>query len=230
MHYHKEPGPGTAVWDQSKAAIKFYPKGAEMTHQLRTGCLCNFDFLIPAGHPDFAVESEMTFAQDSLIVDIMPHMHMRGKSARFEAFYPDGTTKVILDVPEYDFNWQTTYTFKDFERVPAGTRIVSTTVFDNSAGNPSNPDPTVDVRYGEPTTAEMIKSPLRYIHAVEREDMDAESAAKRREKASSARGKTDSKAAAGMKQEVKADAEPAAKADAKADAKTEDVPSRIERF
>ena len=182
MHYHKEPGPGTAVWDQSTVAIHFHPREAEITHLLRTGCLCNFDFLIPAGDPHYEVHSELTFERDALLLDILPHMHLRGKAARFEAVYPDGTSKVLLDVPEYDFNWQTTYRFREPEFIPAGARIVSTSVFDNSAGNPSNPDPTVDVGYGEPTTAEMIKSPVRYIHAVDEEDVEAELAGHRAKK------------------------------------------------
>jgi hypothetical protein len=173
LHYHKEAGPGTAIWDQSEIAIQFYPKDVEVTHILRTGGCFNYTFKIPAGHPAYEVLADFTFKEDANIINYMPHMHLRGSAAKFEAFYPDGRSEVLLNVPKYDFNWQTTYQYKEFKFVPKGTRILLTSVFDNSPENPSNPDPTVDVTFGEPTTAEMVKSPIEYIRAVESEDVDA---------------------------------------------------------
>lgn len=173
IHYHKEAGAGTAVWDQSEIAVEFYPKDVEITHVLRTAGCSNYDFKIPAGHPAYEVFAEFTFKEDANIINYMPHMHLRGSAAKFEAFYPDGHSEVLLDIPKYDFNWQTTYQYKEFKFVPKGTRILLTSVFDNSPENPYNPDPTIDVTYGEPTTAEMVKSPIEYIRAVESEDVDA---------------------------------------------------------
>ncbi len=171
MHYHKEPGPGTGVYDQSEAAIVFYPKDAKITHALRDEALGRFDFVVPAGAADYSIQTDFTFADDSRIVTMMPHMHVRGKSAKYEAFYPDGTSKVLLDVPKYDFNWQTRYQYKEFEFVPKGTKLVLTTAWDNSANNPSNPDPTIAVTFGEPTTAEMSFGFMNYILAVDQEDI-----------------------------------------------------------
>jgi len=174
VHYHKEAGPGTAVWDQSEIGIKFYPKDVEVTHMLRTATISDFEFVIPAGHPNYEVLAEHTFNEDVRIINYMPHMHLRGSAAKFEAFYPDGNSEVLLNIPNYDFNWQTTYQYEDFKFIPKGTRIELTSVFDNSADNPANPDPTIDVTFGAPTTAEMIKSPIEYIRAVDREDVDAQ--------------------------------------------------------
>jgi len=171
MHYHKEPGPGTATYDNSEAAIKFYPKDAEITHVLRDEGLGRFDFRVPAGDPNYTIQTEHIFDEDSRIVSLMPHMHVRGKSAKYEAFFPDGTSKVLLDVPNYDFNWQTRYRFKEFQFVPAGTKLVLTTAWDNSADNPYNPDPTKDVYFGEPTTDEMSFGFMNYIKAVDKEDI-----------------------------------------------------------
>ena len=173
MHYHKEPGPGTGVWDQSEAAIVFYPKDAEITHVLRDESLGKFDFVIPAGEANYSVQTDFTFEEDSRIVSMMPHMHLRGKYAKYEAFYPDGTSKVLLEVPQYDFNWQTRYQFNEFEFVPKGTKLVLTTAWDNSADNPYNPDPTKAVMFGEPTTDEMSFGFMNYIRAVEKEDIQA---------------------------------------------------------
>jgi len=164
MHYHKEPGPGTGVHDQSQMALKFYPEDAEIKYELQGNALGRFDFQIPAGMPDYTIQAEYTFNHDSEIVQLMPHMHLRGKAAKYEAFYPDGKSEVLLDVPAYDFNWQTAYQYKDFKKVPAGTKVVYTTVFDNSTENPYNPDPTQTVRWGEPTTDEMSFGYMSFIN------------------------------------------------------------------
>ena len=164
MHYHKEPGPGTGVMDRSQAAIKFYPKGTEVKYELQGEPLGRFDFRIPAGEPNYSIKQEFTFNADSQIVSLMPHMHLRGKSALYEAYYPDGTHEVLLDVPRYDFNWQTAYQFSEFKQVPKGTKVVLTTAWDNSADNEFNPDPTKTIGWGHPTTDEMSFGFMSFIN------------------------------------------------------------------
>jgi hypothetical protein len=87
---------------------------------------------------------------------LTPHMHVRGKSFRFTAVYPDKTTEVLLDVPHYDFNWQNIYQLAEPKRMPAGTELICTAHFDNSADNPANPDPTQTVKWGDQTWEEMV--------------------------------------------------------------------------
>lgn len=164
MHYHKESGPGTGAWDQSSVAIKFYPKGTEIKYPLGGDALGDFSFRIPPGEANYTVKKTFTFPHDAKIVTLMPHMHLRGKAAKYEVVYPDGTEEVLLDVPEYDFNWQTTYRFAEPKFIPKGTEITLTTVFDNSPENASNPDPTDEVRWGRPTTAEMSFGWMSFIH------------------------------------------------------------------
>ena len=82
----------------------------------------------------------------------------------YEAVYPDGTTEVLLDVPKYDFNWQTTYKYKNYKEVPEGTKVIFTSAWDNSADNPYNPDPDTVVRWGEPTTDEMSFGFMSFIN------------------------------------------------------------------
>jgi hypothetical protein len=85
-------------------------------------------------------------------------MHMRGKAAKFEAFYPDGTTEVLLEVPAYDFEWQTVYYYKDLKRIPKGTRVEFTAWYENSPekGAKYGFDATETVRFGQPSDAEMM--------------------------------------------------------------------------
>jgi mono/diheme cytochrome c family protein len=160
MHYHKEPGPGTAVWDRSKVAVKFHDQ--PVTHPITTRPVGNGGFEIPPGHPDWKVGAAQVFDEDTTIIALLPHMHLRGSYAKYTAFYPDGSTEVLLEVPKYDFNWQTRYQYEVLKQIPAGTRIEFIAHYDNSAANPSNPDPSEAVRFGEPTTAEMMLGWMTY--------------------------------------------------------------------
>jgi mono/diheme cytochrome c family protein len=160
IHYHKEAGPGTAVWDQSSIGFKFTDK--PITKALGSGFspLMNFTFAIPPGDANHQI-GPLTTAPSEHPVDIialMPHMHMRGKAARFVAIYPDGSRETLLDVPRYDFEWQTVYYYDQLKQVPAGTRIEYTAWFDNSPEKAAiyGFDPTRTVRFGQPSTDEMV--------------------------------------------------------------------------
>jgi hypothetical protein len=155
MHYHKHPGPGTAVIDQTQVALVFYEPGEVIEHVVEGDDLGMFRFSIPPNVPDYTFKSEYTFERDAKIVWLTPHMHLRGKSALYELTYPDGRKHTLLEVPAYDFSWQHTYNFADPVLVPAGTKVELTLTWDNSAANPHNPDPTRTVTWGLPTTDEM---------------------------------------------------------------------------
>ena len=91
-----------------------------------------------------------------MLTNLTPHMHLRGKSFKFEVQYPDGTKEVLLDVPNYDFNWQLRYILAEPKLMPRGTRMICTATFDNSEDNLANPDPTATVTYGDQTWEEMM--------------------------------------------------------------------------
>ncbi len=116
----------------------------------------NFSFRIPPGADSYEVTSKKKFRRDTLITSILPHMHVRGKDMRLELEYPDGRREVVLDVPKYDFNWQLWYNFEEPLFVPKGARLHCIAHFDNSEGNPFNPDPTKTVTWGEQTWEEMM--------------------------------------------------------------------------
>ncbi|MDX1384008.1 MAG: hypothetical protein R3190_10225 [Thermoanaerobaculia bacterium] len=158
MHYHKEPGPGTGVWDQSRANIQFYPEGVTPDHPVVWASASRYDIVLPAGDPNVTYTQRYAVERDALVIALNPHMHLRGKAARYTAHYPDGTSEVLLDVPRYDFNWQTTYEYPlgEPKKIPAGSEIEFLAAWDNSAANPNNPDPTRDVKWGLPSTDEMM--------------------------------------------------------------------------
>ena len=98
-----------------------------------------------------------TFEEDTLLLNLMPHTHLRGVQTSYEAFYPDGTTEELLNNPNYDFNWQTQYAYKEPKLIPAGTRIEFEIVYDNSQENADRVgfDPSRAIHFGGPTTDEM---------------------------------------------------------------------------
>jgi len=93
---------------------------------------------------------------DAKLLSLFPHMHLRGKSIEMGATLPDGTEKVLLDVPNYDFNWQTTYRLKEPMPLPKGTKLTLVGHHDNSEDNLANPDPSKVIRWGDQTWEEML--------------------------------------------------------------------------
>jgi hypothetical protein len=150
MHYTTT---GEAATDRTKVGLIFSKDPAP--REVRAGQFVNTTLNLPAGAADVAVEAEVGFAQDATIWGLFPHTHPRGKKWAYKLVLPDGTTKSILSVPHYDFNWQTYYMFKEPLQVPQGAKIISTAWYDNSAANKSNPDPKVDVKWGDQTWEEM---------------------------------------------------------------------------
>jgi hypothetical protein len=96
------------------------------------------------------------FTQDTQLVWMFPHMHVRGKEMTYRLEYPDGRSETILSVPQYDFNWQLGYDLAKPIQVPKGTRLIVTAHYDNSANNKFNPDPSRTVYYGDMTWEEMM--------------------------------------------------------------------------
>jgi hypothetical protein len=132
---------------------------AEVASQM----IFNAYFQIPPGAERHRATACWTAPEDIRVLALMPHMHMRGSAMEFKVVYPDGSSKVLLDVPRYDFSWQTNYSLKQPLTVPKGTRFVVTGTFDNSAKNRYNPDPAKAVRWGEPTYDEMLVCFLDYL-------------------------------------------------------------------
>ncbi len=157
MHYHKEAGPGTAVFDSSQMGIKFHDKDAPVEHPIEISTIAHGAFEIPPYAKDWRVGASRTFHEDTLLLSMMPHMHLRGKSAKYTAYYPDGTSEVLLDVPAYDFNWQSFYEYPEPKLIPAGTRIEMDLVYDNSQEKADliGFDASRAIRFGGPTTDEM---------------------------------------------------------------------------
>jgi mono/diheme cytochrome c family protein len=147
---------GTAAKDRTSIGIWFAKEPVEK-RMITTGITVDQSkFIIPAGEPNFESHSSRVFNEDVHLHMFMPHMHVRGKDFEYKLVYPDGTSKILLRVPKYDFNWQLTYFTKEPIPVPKGSRIECVAHHDNSANNKFNPDPNIIVRWGDQTWEEMM--------------------------------------------------------------------------
>ena len=157
MHYTPY---GKAVTDRSKLGLYFHDTPPK--HRLANAVLMNTRIRIPPNTKSHSEFAERTFERDVLLYSLLPHAHYRGTASEFRAFYPDGREELLLSVPNYDFNWQTTYVLEEPRVLPAGTRVVHTTWWDNSAQNPANPDPNREVPWGRQSWDEMLFGSLRF--------------------------------------------------------------------
>ncbi|MCW5968882.1 MAG: hypothetical protein KIT57_10240 [Blastocatellales bacterium] len=152
MHYSKVAG--SVQKDRSYIGLIFAKTPPQK--EVITRSVANGFFLIPPGADNHKVTACWTLEDDIHIVNLMPHMHLRGKSMEIAAYLPDGRKQMLLNVPNYSFAWQEVYYFKKQPALPKGTRIQVTAYFDNSPKNKYNPDPTKPVRWGDPTYDEMM--------------------------------------------------------------------------
>lgn len=156
---------GREAKDASRIGLWFYPEDQIPTERRTGDCACIFTPTwtnIPPYDPNFEQTAEITIPDDAYVLSFLPHMHFRGKYMRFEAHYPDGTTELMANVANYNYNWQMEYQLAEQKLVPAGTRIVVTGAFDNSAQNKANPDPARDVPWGDQSWDEMFFGQVYY--------------------------------------------------------------------
>lgn len=152
MHYTPN---GSVQIDRSSVGLKFAdPKSVKQEVYTRRAAMERFR--IPPNTADHVVTANHRFNQDTTMLAMFPHMHLRGKAFRYEATYPDGRREVLLDVPRYDFGWQNAYVLAEPKKFPKGTTIQCTAHFDNSESNLNNPNPNVAVFWGDQTWQEMM--------------------------------------------------------------------------
>jgi mono/diheme cytochrome c family protein len=157
MHYTPN---GTAGKDRTSVGFIFAKTPVEKTVITAISGTNKID--IAPGDANYELKSSFPFKEDSHIEAVNPHMHARGKDFLYTLVYPDGTSKVLLQVPRYNFNWQMHYVFKEPVAAPKGSRLECVAHYDNSTKNAFNPDPTARVRYGEQTWDEMMAGYLEY--------------------------------------------------------------------
>ncbi len=111
---------------------------------------------LPPGEDNIEVSDTFELPVPVKAFGLSPHSHYRGKSLSLVAELPGGKSIKLLNIPEWDMNWQEDYRFEDEVALPAGTLLHSKIVWDNSATSPENPVlPPVRVRWGLESFDEM---------------------------------------------------------------------------
>ncbi|MES1213641.1 MAG: redoxin domain-containing protein [Singulisphaera sp.] len=152
MHYTPNGSP-----QEDRTCVGFhFAKPEEVTRAVDVRMAINPSFTIPAQADNYPVKSAHKFTKDAMLINMTPHMHLRGKAFRYDLKYPDGKVETILNVPHYDFNWQVTYSLAAPKFVPAGTEMQCLAHFDNSEANLANPDANSPVSWGDQTWEEMM--------------------------------------------------------------------------
>jgi hypothetical protein len=152
VHYHPSGKPES---DQSTIGIHY----VKVPSQKVVAGLMVLDrsLDIPAGVENHPMERSYTLPADVTLVGITPHMHLLGRKMEATATFPDGRTEPLIRINDWNFNWQDQYLLEQPLRLPKGTRLDVTALYDNSEKNPLNPNsPPQRVTWGEQTTDEMF--------------------------------------------------------------------------
>lgn len=151
IHYHRT---GKEETDRTKLGLHL-AKG-KVTDYLTSVPAPGVFLQIPAGKKDFKVDTTITITEDVVLRTLTPHMHMLGKDIELSATLPGEKEITLIKIPEWDYNWQEMYALKKPMKLPKGTLLRVRATFDNSDGNPLNPNsPPIPVRLGEQTENEM---------------------------------------------------------------------------
>ena len=163
VHYHKDGRPET---DLSKIGLYFAK--TPVTQALRIFPLAAPLWIAP-GNAHYQTHADLTIPADATLLEVMPHMHLLGRTMTVTATPPGATTpQTLVSVPDWDFNWQSTYVYRQPVKLPRGTKVHLTATYDNSASNPRNPtNPPKLVTWGEQTTDEMCLAFLFYTEDAE---------------------------------------------------------------
>ncbi len=168
VHYHRTGKP-----ESDRTQLGLYFAKPPITRPVRTIPVMPFGgpwsgMKIPAGADNHEVRASLVLPADVLAVTITPHMHLLGKDMRVTATLPNGTTQPLINLQNWDFNWQESYQYREPIRLPQGTRIDVVAHFDNSAKNPNNPHhPPQTVHWGEQTQEEMCIAFIEVVPVVE---------------------------------------------------------------
>lgn len=151
VHYHSS---GKVEQDHFKLGLHFAPRAAkQLVVELQ---VLNKRLRIPAGDRNHRHRAEYVLPVKTTLLDVVPHMHLLGKEMKVTAILPDGRIEKLIWIKEWDFNWQSQYTYVDPVVLPKGSRIVVDAWYDNSAENPLNPhSPPIDVYWGPESNDEM---------------------------------------------------------------------------
>lgn len=153
VHYHKS---GKAETDLPRVGLHFAKPEEKITEILRVAALGNPLLALQPNVADNKVRAAMILPYDATVHHILPHMHYLGKEMVVRAKTPSGEVIPLIQIRDWEFNWQMAYRYVKPVKLPKGTRLELEALYDNTADNPFQPSqPPQMVRFGEETTDEM---------------------------------------------------------------------------
>jgi Copper type II ascorbate-dependent monooxygenase, C-terminal domain len=168
VHYNlNKIAPGDSALDQTQLALEMQPASELATAQVFPAVKLNLN--IKAGDANSVQTAELPALgpyAGATIYNVTGHMHQLAKGVRFEITKKDGTSQCLLDIPDWDFNWQRAYTLSTPYTIKSGDKLKITCTYDNSALN----QPYVngvqqvprDVQWGETTADEMCMTYMTF--------------------------------------------------------------------
>jgi hypothetical protein len=162
MHY---TATGKAMRDTT--TIGYYTLKTPPEIIRRAAVISDPGLYIPAGEARHKEISYLEFPADAVLYSVHPHAHYRGYAVELTEITPDGKETPILSVPKYNFNWQLDYDLAQPLAIKKGAKLRVAWYYDNSTHNPANPDPKLNVKWGEQTWQEMMYFRVNYRWADE---------------------------------------------------------------
>ncbi|MEO7649537.1 MAG: ascorbate-dependent monooxygenase [Bryobacteraceae bacterium] len=154
VHYHPSGREGV---DRTQVGF-YFSNPDKVNRRLINIPLVNDTFKIPAGAENYEVQASQFVPAllSAKAITVAPHMHLLGRTIRVEVKDSNGEVRPMINIDNWDFNWQGFYTFTEPVALPANSTVRLVATYDNSANNPKNPNnPLVPVEWGERTTDEM---------------------------------------------------------------------------
>ncbi len=160
IHY---PGGTVNQKDSTKIVLKLAPEGSKLREIFNRPILAHVSPILTNGPLDIPANQTKSFVEKLTLpitgsfLSIAPHMHLIGRRTKVYGLLPSGDTLKLINIPDWDFNWQGAYTFRNVLRIPVGTTLVAEAFYDNTSNNPFNPNnPAKQVKLGEGTADEMM--------------------------------------------------------------------------
>jgi lipoprotein NlpI len=138
--------------------------------------LSNQNIDIPAGEKRYTITDSFVLPVDVEVHAVQPHAHYLAREVTGIATLPDGTTKPLIAIKDWDLRWQHVYRYVNPFPLPKGTTLTMRYTYDNSSGNPRNPtQPPARVLWGQQSREEMGDFWIQVItrHPRDREPLDA---------------------------------------------------------
>jgi hypothetical protein len=161
LQVHYTPNGKGSLDDQTRIGLEL----AKLTPEKRfmSAVAASNNWTIPPGDANVEGRAKLTFGEPVELVFMQPHMHLRGKDMTMRLVFPSGESETMLSVPRYDFNWQIIYYLDRPRQLPKGTRVEVIAHWDNSVNNPSNPDASANVTWGNQSSDEMLSFAMGVI-------------------------------------------------------------------